>query len=116
MFKDCKTGGYNLENSHACYDRLKSLVLLIAIAYTCAIIKGCTIKQMGIQKYVGRLQELGRAVRRHSNFWIGLYGECWVTGSEVCQDLVTELMRIRSNKRPFFQKGIRARTLILSTL
>jgi hypothetical protein len=116
MFKDCKTGGYNLENSHACYDRLKSLVLLIAIAYTCAIIQGRTIKQMGIQKYVGRVQELGRAVRRHSSFWIGLYGECWVTGSEVCQDLVTELMRIRSNKRPFFQKGIRAMTLILSTL
>ena len=44
MFKDCKTGGYNLENSHACYDRLKSLVLLIARSYTCAIIKGCTIK------------------------------------------------------------------------
>jgi hypothetical protein len=57
-----------------------------------------------------------RSVRRHSNFWIGLYGECWVTGSEVCQDLVTELMRIRSNKRPFFQKGIRARTLIIATL
>ena len=89
--------------------------MLIAIAYTCAIIKGCTIKQMGIKKYVDRLQELGRAVRRHSNFWIGLYGECWVTRSEVCQDLVTELMRIRSNKRPFFQKGIRARTLIIST-
>ncbi len=71
---------------------------------------------MGIQKYVGRVQELGRSVRRHTKFWIGLYGECWVTGSEVCQDLVTELMRIRSNKRPFFQKGIRAMTLILSTL
>jgi hypothetical protein len=65
---------------------------------------------------VGRVQELGRSVRRHSNFWIGLYGEYWVTGSEVCQDLVTELMRIRSNKRPFFQKEIRARTLIISTL
>ncbi|MEG4200930.1 IS4 family transposase, partial [Microcoleus sp. Pol12A5] len=62
------------------------------------------------------VQKLGRSVRRHSNFWIGLYGECWVTVSEVCQDLVTELMRIRSNKRPFFQKGIRARTLIISTL
>ena len=105
-----------MENSHACYDRLKPLILLIAIAYTCAIIQGHTIKQMGIQKYVGRVQDNGRAVRRHSSFWIGLYGECWVTGSEICQDLVTELMRIRSNKRPFFQKGIRARTLILSTL
>jgi hypothetical protein len=71
---------------------------------------------MGIQKYVGRVQELGSSVRRPSNFWIGLYGEFWVTGSEVCPDLVTELMRTRSNKRPFFQKGIRARTLIISTL
>ena len=48
MFKDCNTEGYNLENTHACYDRLKSLILLIAIAYTSAIIKGCTIKQMGL--------------------------------------------------------------------
>jgi hypothetical protein len=38
IFKDCKTGGYNFENCHACNDRLKSLVLLIAIAYTCAIL------------------------------------------------------------------------------
>jgi hypothetical protein len=29
---------------------------------------------------------------------------------------VEELMRIRSNKLPFFQKGMRARNLILSTL
>ena len=65
---------------------------------------------------MGRVQELGRSVRLHSNFWIGLYGEFWVTGSEVCPDLVTELMRTRSNKGPFFQKGIRARTLIISTL
>jgi Transposase DDE domain. len=116
MFKDCKTGGYNLENSQACHARLNSLVMLVALAYTCAIIRGITIKQMGIQKYVGRVQELGRAVRRHSSFWIGLYGECWVTGIEVCLDLVSELMKIRTNKRPFFQKGIRAITLILSTL
>ena len=116
MFKDCKTGGYNLENSQACQARLNSLVMLVAIAYTCAIIRGITIKQMGIQKYVGRVQELGRAVRRHSSFWIGLYGECWVTGIEVCLDLVSKLMKIRTNKRPFFQKGIRAITLILFTL
>ena len=48
MFKDCKTGGYNLANSHACHARLNSLVMLVAIAYTCAIIRGITIKQMGI--------------------------------------------------------------------
>jgi hypothetical protein len=33
MFKDCKTGGYNLEKSYACDDRLKNLILLIALAY-----------------------------------------------------------------------------------
>jgi len=32
MFKDCKTGGYNLGKSHANNQRLKSLILLIAIA------------------------------------------------------------------------------------
>jgi hypothetical protein len=32
MFKDCKTGGYNLEKSHACDHRLKTLILLIALA------------------------------------------------------------------------------------
>ncbi len=38
MFKDCKTGGYNLEKSYACDDRLKTLILLIALAYSCAIL------------------------------------------------------------------------------
>jgi hypothetical protein len=40
MFKDCQTGGYNLERSHANDRRLNSLILLIAIAYSCAVIQG----------------------------------------------------------------------------
>ena len=68
MFKDCKTGGYNLEKSHANNQRLSSLILLIAIAYSCAVIQGQKIKTMGIQKYVGRLTEYGRSIRRHSSF------------------------------------------------
>ena len=74
MFKDCKTGGDNLENSHANNQRLNTLILLMAIAYSCAILQGKKIKNMGIQKYVGRLTECGRALRRHSSLWIGLYG------------------------------------------
>jgi hypothetical protein len=114
MFKDCKTGGYNLEKSHANNQRLNSLILLIAIAYSCAILQGQKIKTMGIQKYVGRLTECGRSIRRHSSFWIGLYGQCWVIGMEFCQDIVNELMRIRRNKLPFFQRGMRAMSFILS--
>lgn len=114
MFKDCKTGGYNLEKSHACDERLKTLILLIAFAYTCAIFQGDKIKRMGIQKYVGRLTESGRTVARHSSFWIGLSGQSWVLGIEYCQEIVVELMKIRPNKLPFFQKGMRAMSLIQS--
>src|ERR687885_1746955 len=113
MFKDCKTGGYNLEKSHASDERLKSLILLIALAYTCAVFQGQRIKRMGIQKYIGRLSELKRAYRRHSSFWIGLYGHSWVVVMEFCGEIVAELMRIRRNKLPFFQRGLRAMSLIL---
>jgi hypothetical protein len=51
IFKDCKTGGYNLEKSPANNQRLSSLILLIAIAYSCAVIQGQKIKTMGVQKY-----------------------------------------------------------------
>ena len=102
------------ERSHANERRLNSLILLIAIAYTCAILNGQKIKSMGIQKYVGRLTEPGRTIRRHSSFWIGLYGQCWVIGMEFCQDIVSELMKIRRNKLPFFQRGLRAMSFIRS--
>lgn len=34
MFKDCKTGGYNLEGSQASPEKLSRLILLIALAMT----------------------------------------------------------------------------------
>lgn len=75
LFKDCKSGGYNLESTHAFGQRLMALILLIAIAYSCAVLAGRKARQMNLQKYVGRLQELKRSARRHSAFWIGLYGQ-----------------------------------------
>ena len=47
------------------------------------------IKTMGMQKYVGRLTEYRRSIRRHSSFWIELYGQGWVVGMEFCQDIIT---------------------------
>jgi hypothetical protein len=52
MFKDCKSGGYNLEGSHANEARLLNLVLLIALAYTCATFLGRTLKNAGVQNYI----------------------------------------------------------------
>jgi hypothetical protein len=62
MFRDFKSGGYNLEDTKVSGERLISLILLIAfakralcaLAYTSATIQGQQIKRKGIQKYVGR--------------------------------------------------------------
>lgn len=77
---------------------------------------GIKIKQMGIQKYIGRVKETGRIERRHSSFYIGLYGQNWVNFVEQCADAVVELMRLAPNKRKYYQKGLRAMELILSAL
>lgn len=55
--------------------RLLALILLIAIAYTCAVLTGRHSRNMGLQKYLGRLQELKRTYRRHSAFWVSLYSQ-----------------------------------------
>jgi hypothetical protein len=115
MFKDCKTGGDNLEGCHACESRLSSLVLIIALAYTCALLSGRKIKNIGLQKYISRLKELGRTSRRHSSFWIGLYGYIWVAGMEFLSDLVNKFWQLTPNKLSYFQRGLRAMELIQST-
>jgi len=75
MFRDFKKGGYNLEGTGVKGDRLIVLVLLIAIAYTTATTQGKKVQRMGLQKYIGRVKEARRTERRHSSFYIGLYGE-----------------------------------------
>ena len=53
MFKDCQTGGYNLEKSHANNQRLTTLILLIAIAYSCAPPTGQKNQEYGNSKICG---------------------------------------------------------------
>lgn len=69
---------------------------------------------MGIQKYVGRIKESGRTIRRHSSFYIGLYGSNWVNFMEETSELVVELLTLSPNKRKYYQQGERAMRLILS--
>ncbi len=85
---------------------------IIALAYTCAGLRGQAIKSSGQQKYIGRLKELKRIQRRHSNFWVGLYGQMWIAALESESDWVRNLMITRPNKRRFFQRGLRAMALI----
>ncbi len=116
MFKDCQSGGDNLEGSKASIEPLTRLILLMAIAYTTSALQGLKIQQLGQQKYINRLQEVRRSPKRNSNFWVGSYGLFWTVGMEIWSDLATELMRTKYNKLPFFQRGQRAMMLIQSTL
>ena len=116
MFRDFKKGGYNLEDTNVTGERFISLVLLIAIAYSSATIQGQQIKRKGIQKYIARIKEYGRTERRHSSFYIGLYGQTWVNFKNICMDLVMELMRLHRNKRKYYQQGLKAMRLIESVL
>lgn len=67
-----------------------------------------------VQKYVGRIKEYGRIQRRHSSFYIGLYGQTWVNFMESCWSLVMVLMRLNLNKLEYYLKGQRAMKHILS--
>jgi hypothetical protein len=112
MFRDCKTGGYNLEGSKASPDRLMRLILLIAISLTSAWLQGQRTLLQRQQTYVCRSQEKGRTRKRHSSFWIGLYGQNWIFAFHECQVWVEELISFIRNKQTFYRKGLRAMALI----
>jgi hypothetical protein len=112
MFKDCKTGGYNLEGCQASPDKLIALMILIALAMTGAWLQGKRTKLQGQEKYVCRIQEMGRTRRRHSNFWVGLYGKNWLIAVDSCQESVESMQSFVRNKKSFYQKGLKAIKLI----
>jgi hypothetical protein len=117
LFKDCKTGGYNLEDSQASPQRLSSLILLIAIAYTCAVFQGTRIKQMGIkqmghQKYISHQTERGRNQRRHSDFWVGLYGQMWLPNMGFCKQIIQKLLPLSPAHNLHYQRGFIAMSSI----
>jgi hypothetical protein len=74
MFRDFKSGGYNLEDCRLTGQRFLAIVLLSTIAYTLATSQGKTMRYRQVSRYVGRVKEPGRTQKRHSDFWIGLYG------------------------------------------
>ena len=75
MFKDCKKGGYNLEESQANTQGLTNLIILITIVHTASCYHGKLIKKSGYQNYICRLTQPKRKYKRHNNFWVDIYGE-----------------------------------------
>ena len=115
MFRDCKSGGYNLEGSGLRGDRLIKMILLMAIVYTAAIFQGTEIQKKQVQKYVSRQKDQPQKYRRRSIFGSGQDGEKWVNYLERYELEVQELMKLTRNKRRFYQQGLRAATLIRSS-
>jgi len=54
MFRDYKIGGYYLEGTRLKSQRLMVLILLIALAYSSAIVQGKTLKIKEVKKYIIR--------------------------------------------------------------
>ena len=112
MFKDCKTGRYNLEGSQANVQRLTNLILLIAIAYTASYYHSKLIKKSGYQNYICRLTESKRKYKRHSNFWVGMYGKLWVITWEYLVEIVYIMMNFNPQKKLNYQRGLKALSML----
>ena len=116
MFRDCKSGGYSLESTGLRGKRLNSMILVMSLAYLHSTMSGSEINRHQGQKYVCRPKESGRIYRRRSTFGIGLDGENWVKHLEQYHQEATELTNLSPHKRRFYQRGLRAQTIIGSTL
>jgi len=116
LFRDLKSGGYCLEKTRVEGKRFMTIVLLIAIAYTCATTQGQQLKQKALQKYIARPETQGHTHKRHSAFYIGLTAYRWVPWWYCCQQLIQVLMRLDRNKIKYHLRGLRAIESVLAML
>ncbi len=114
MFRDFKSGGYNLEITQVTGDRLISLILLISLAYSLSTFNGKLIKSKGVCNYVTLPTEPRRTYKRHSNFSIGLNGQNWLDSLAFFQDVVHQLLSFSTGKNDYYRRGMRAASLIQS--
>ena len=116
MFRDLKSGGYCLEDCRLEGKRFMAMVLVMAIAYTCACSQGKRLKQQALQKYIARPERAERAQKRHSAFHVGLAAHRWLPFWMSCQQHVYDLMRLNRNKIEYYLRGLKAMDAVLATL
>ncbi len=88
----------------------------MAIAYLSAIFQGTQHQKKQVQKYISRRKEPRKKYKIRSIFGQGQDGEQWINYLDRHSEAIQELMKLTPNKRRFYQQGIRAATLISSTL
>ena len=65
---------------------------------------------------MGRVTEKGRNYPRHSNFYLGLHAIAWVESIQFFAVEIRALMNLSPQNCANYQRGLRAASLILSTL
>lgn len=123
MFRDCKSGGYNLEESKANPARLINLILLIAIAYTLlggspaqqSTLDGIKYQSTSSSQYFGRSKKLRGNTSNASRFWLGRYADDWLMMLDLMSESLGFIMLHRPQHRLNFHKGLSATTLVAST-
>lgn len=116
LFRDLKTGGYNLEKTKVNERRLLAIVLLISLAYTLASLQGVFLTSVSVTEYFGRPTEARRLTERYSAFWMGLHAPDWCQSFQNWSDLATHLSNLKPHKRLNFQQGLHALSLIQRSL
>jgi hypothetical protein len=116
LFRDCKSGGYHLEETGLEGTRLMALLLILTIAYSTATFEGKKLRQHHLDRYIARSKDAASAPLRHSHFYVGLYAYAWVNFEHFCQATVDALLALSPGKRLFYRRGRQAMELIRSIL
>ena len=106
MFKDCKSGGYNLEDTHVSQPRFLALFLLVVFAYALATMSGLALQNSPLRDYLVCSTNVSkRPYSRISYFALGLarYGRGIIESQ--LQVLSRQLLATKPHKHLFFQKG-----------
>ena len=115
LFRDLKSGGYNLEGTNLGVERLSKLLIVTAIAHTSATLQGKEVKKKGIQKYIVRPESSRTSNRRHSSFYVGQHLHLWVGLQQMYEKIIEQLMQISRHRLKDYIRGRRAIELALST-
>ena len=78
-YLDYKSGGDYLEGTGLKGKRLMTLILLIALAYSNAVMEGKTLKMKAVKKYIIRPKQSKIKYQSRSTFASGLDSKQWVT-------------------------------------
>ena len=116
MFRDYKSGGYNLENTKVNDTRLLALIVIIVIAYSLATIYGQLLQQKGITDYIGRPKESQRREKRQSDFFLALSAYLWQASLFLWSQLAAALTSLKPQKHRNFQHGWNALSVVNTTL